>query len=258
MQPRPRPHSPCPSHWLGGFLAHVRLDCRVDLSTGWAPYPFTLHGATAGLHGVHGRTCAICSSFSCSSFLPSFRGKALTFGRQCQRLGEKACARQIPSGHREHPPQLHLLYVFPVSSAERETGREAFLGMELNTDQVKSGQWTLLALSFVMLLAVLLLGRRLYTLEKTSLTQDTSTQDTRSQGTQSQSPRSQDANAIEPASKTYFLGIAMEPHQVVKRQWMLLGLCLFLMLCSIGLIIRIFTQHNRKPPWMRDEWGSWD
>ncbi|XP_020730930.2 angiotensin-converting enzyme-like protein Ace3 isoform X2 [Odocoileus virginianus] len=142
---------------------------------------------------------------------------------------------------------------FSCSFEERETGRTAFLGMELNPDQVRSGQWTLLVLSFVMLLAVLLLGHRLYTLEKTSLTQDTSTQDTRSQGTQSQSPRSQDANAIEPASKTYFLGIAMEPHQVVKRQWMLLGLCLFLMLCSIGLIIRIFTQHNRKPLWMRDE-----
>ena len=147
-----------------------------------------------------------------------------------------------------HPPQLHLLHAFPVSSTERETSRAAFLGMELNTDLVKSWQWTLLALSFVMLLAVLLLGRRLYALEKSSLTQDTSTQDTRSQGTLSQSPRSQDASAIKPASKTYFLGIAMEPHQVVKRQWMLLGLCLLLTLGSIGLIIRIFTQHNRKPP----------
>ncbi|XP_060996760.1 angiotensin-converting enzyme-like protein Ace3 [Dama dama] len=122
---------------------------------------------------------------------------------------------------------------FSCSFEDRETSRAAFLGMELNPDQVRSGQWTLLALSFVMLLAVLLLGRRLYTLEKNSLTRDTT-------------------------SKTYFLGIAMEPHQVVKRQWMLLGLCLLLMLCSIGLIIRIFTQHNRKPPWMRDEWGSWD
>ncbi|KAI4566791.1 hypothetical protein R6Z07F_011022 [Ovis aries] len=147
---------------------------------------------------------------------------------------------------------------FSCSFEERESSRAAFLGMELNTDLVISWQWTLLALSFVMLLAVLLLGRRLYTLEKSSLTQDTSTQDTRSQGTQSQSPRSQDSSAIKPASKTYFLGIAMEPHQVVKRQWMLLGLCLLLTLGSIGLIIRIFTQHNRKPPWMRDEWGSWD
>uniref|UniRef100_F1MR35 Angiotensin-converting enzyme n=1 Tax=Bos taurus TaxID=9913 RepID=F1MR35_BOVIN len=132
---------------------------------------------------------------------------------------------------------------FSCSFEERETSRAAFLGMELNSDQVKSWQWTLLALSFVMLLAVLLLGRRLYTMEKSSLTQDTSTQDT---------------CAIKPASKICFLGIAMEPHQVVKRQWMLLGLCLLLMLCSIGLIIWIFTQHNRKPPWMRDEWGSWD
>ncbi|XP_061248289.1 angiotensin-converting enzyme-like protein Ace3 isoform X2 [Bos javanicus] len=147
---------------------------------------------------------------------------------------------------------------FSCSFEERETSRAAFLGMELNSDQVKSWQWTLLALSFVMLLAVLLLGRRLYTMEKSSLTQDTSTQDTWSQSTRSQSPRSQDASAIKPASKACFLGIAMEPHQVVKRQWMLLGLCLLLMLCSIGLIIWIFTQHNRKPPWMRDEWGSWD
>ncbi|XP_059734555.1 angiotensin-converting enzyme-like protein Ace3 isoform X2 [Bos taurus] len=147
---------------------------------------------------------------------------------------------------------------FSCSFEERETSRAAFLGMELNSDQVKSWQWTLLALSFVMLLAVLLLGRRLYTMEKSSLTQDTSTQDTWSQSTRSQSPRSQDASAIKPASKICFLGIAMEPHQVVKRQWMLLGLCLLLMLCSIGLIIWIFTQHNRKPPWMRDEWGSWD
>ncbi|MXQ87244.1 hypothetical protein E5288_WYG007775 [Bos mutus] len=50
---------------------------------------------------------------------------------------------------------------FSCSFEERETSRAAFLGMELNSDQVKSWQWTLLALSFVMLLAVLLLGRRL-------------------------------------------------------------------------------------------------
>lgn len=38
----------------------------------------------------------------------------------------------------------------------------------------------------------------------------------------------------------------------------LLGLCLILMLCSIGLTIWIFTQNNRKPLWMKAEWWSWD
>uniref|UniRef100_A0A8B9XSP7 Angiotensin-converting enzyme n=1 Tax=Bos mutus grunniens TaxID=30521 RepID=A0A8B9XSP7_BOSMU len=72
-------------------LPTVRLDCRVDLSTGWAFYLLTLHGATAGLHGVHGPTCAIrCSSSSSfSSFLSSFQGKALTFGRQVPEAGGK-------------------------------------------------------------------------------------------------------------------------------------------------------------------------
>lgn len=56
----------------------------------------------------------------------------------------------------------------------------------------------------------------------------------------------------------YFLGKAMKPSQVAKRQWILLGLCLVLMLYSISLIIWVFTQHNPKPPWMSAEWRSWD
>lgn len=44
----------------------------------------------------------------------------------------------------------------------------------------------------------------------------------------------------------------------LPREWILLGLCLVLMLYSISLIIRIFTQHNTKPLWMSAEWWSWD
>ena len=75
-----------PATGLEASLPTVQLDCRVDLSTGWASYLLPLHGATAGLHGVHGPTCAICCSSS-SSFLSSFQGKALTFGRQVPEAG---------------------------------------------------------------------------------------------------------------------------------------------------------------------------
>ncbi|XP_057569833.1 angiotensin-converting enzyme-like protein Ace3 [Hippopotamus amphibius kiboko] len=147
---------------------------------------------------------------------------------------------------------------FSCSFEEKETERVAFLGLELEPDQAKSGQWVLLALSLVMLLVVLLLARRLYTLEKSSLAQDTSAQNTSAQDTGAQDTGAQDNSALKPPHKTYFLGIAMEPHQVVKRQWLLLGLCLILMLCLIILTIRVFTQHNRKPLWMRAEWWSWN
>ena len=152
-----------------------------------------------------------------------------------------------------YPPQFHLLGKIPMSSTEKETDRVAFLGLELDPAQAKSGQWVLLALSFVMLLVVLLLAHRLYILEKSSLAQDTSARDTSTQDTSAQ-----DTSALKSPPKAYFPGIATEPHQVVKKQWLLLGLCLILMLCSIGLTIRIFTQHNTKPPWMRAEWWSWD
>ncbi|EPY86413.1 angiotensin-converting enzyme [Camelus ferus] len=141
---------------------------------------------------------------------------------------------------------------------KKETDRVAFLDLELDPDQAKFGQWMLLALSFVMFLVVLLLAYRLYTLQKRLLTQDTSAQDTSAQDTSAQDTSAQDTNALKTPPKAYFLGIAMEPHQVAKRQWMLLGLCLILILCSISLIIRISTQHNRMPPWMRSDWWSWD
>lgn len=152
-----------------------------------------------------------------------------------------------------YPPQFHLLGKIPMSFTEKETDREAFLGLELDPAQAKSRQWVLLALSFVMLLVVLLLAYRLYILEKSSLAQDTSARDTSTQDT-----RAQDTSALKSPPKACFLGTAMEPHQVVKEQWLLLGLCLILMLRSVGLTVQIFTQHSRKPPWMRAEWWSWD
>lgn len=94
----------------------------------------------------------------------------------------------------------------------------------------------------------LLLACRLYSLEKRPLSQNTKAQNT----------GSQDSSALKTQPRAYFLGIAMEPCLVAKRQWILLGLCLILTLRSISLIIQILTQHNRKPLWMRAEWWSWD
>ncbi|XP_039091839.1 angiotensin-converting enzyme-like protein Ace3 [Hyaena hyaena] len=134
---------------------------------------------------------------------------------------------------------------FSCTFEEKDTDKVTFLSLELDADQAKFGQWVLLALSFVMFLVALLLACRLYSLEKRSLSQNTKAQNT-----------SLPDSSAQP--KSYFLGIAMEPRLVAKRQWILLGLCLFLMLCSVSLIIQIFTQHNKKPPWMRAEWWSWD
>ncbi|XP_030892312.1 angiotensin-converting enzyme-like protein Ace3 [Leptonychotes weddellii] len=146
------------------------------------------------------------------------------------------------------PPSFCLLYKTPMSSTGKDTDKVTFLSLELDSDQAKFGQWVLLALSLVMFLVALLLAHRLYALEKRSLSQDTDAQDT----------SSRDSSAPETQPKAYFLGVAMEPRLVAKKQWILLGLCLILMLCSIILTIRIFTQHYRKPPWMRAEWWSWD
>uniref|UniRef100_A0A8C0SQS4 Angiotensin-converting enzyme n=1 Tax=Canis lupus familiaris TaxID=9615 RepID=A0A8C0SQS4_CANLF len=128
---------------------------------------------------------------------------------------------------------------FSCTFEEKDTEKVAFLNLELDPDQAKYGQWVLLALSFIMFLAALLLAYRLYFLEKKSL-------------------GSRDTSAPETQPKAYFLGIAMDPRLVAKRQWILLSLCLILMLCSISLTIRVFMQHYKKPPWMRAEWWSWD
>lgn len=140
-----------------------------------------------------------------------------------------------------------------MSSTEKDTRMVKFLSLQLDSQQAKFGQWVLLALSFVLFLVALLLACRLYSLEKRSLTQDSNAEDTNTQDTGSQKTK-----LSETPANTYFLGIAMEPSKVAKRQWILLSLCLILMLCSIILTIRIFTQHNRKPPWMSAEWWSLD
>uniref|UniRef100_A0A7N5K688 Angiotensin-converting enzyme n=1 Tax=Ailuropoda melanoleuca TaxID=9646 RepID=A0A7N5K688_AILME len=137
---------------------------------------------------------------------------------------------------------------FSCTFAEKDTDKVTFMSLELGPDQTKFGQWVLLAISLVMFLVALLLARRLYSLEKRSLSQDTNAQDT----------GSRDSSAPETQPKAYFLGIAMETRLVAKRHWILLGLCLILTLYSISLTIRVFTQHYRKPPWMRAEWWSWD
>ncbi|XP_006146875.1 angiotensin-converting enzyme-like protein Ace3 [Tupaia chinensis] len=127
---------------------------------------------------------------------------------------------------------------FSCSFEEKETDKMRFLGLELEPDQASSGQWVLLVLNLFLLLVTLGLGFRLYFLEKQSLAEDS------------------DASITMP--KAYFLGLRMEPHLVARRQWMMLGLSFILMLCSIGLAIRVFTQHNGKPPWMKTEWWSSD
>ncbi|XP_004749261.2 angiotensin-converting enzyme-like protein Ace3 isoform X1 [Mustela putorius furo] len=137
---------------------------------------------------------------------------------------------------------------FSCTFEEKDTDKVTFLSLELNPDQAKFGQWVLLALSLAMFLLALLLACRLYSREKRSLSQDTNAQDT----------GSRDSGAPEKQPKAYFLGVAMAPRLAARRQWILLGICLALTLCSICLIIRIFTQHYRKPPWMRAEWWSWD
>uniref|UniRef100_A0A8D2AL95 Angiotensin-converting enzyme n=1 Tax=Sciurus vulgaris TaxID=55149 RepID=A0A8D2AL95_SCIVU len=125
---------------------------------------------------------------------------------------------------------------FGCSFPERKKPKAAFLGMELESKAAKSGQWVLLVLSLIMFVMVLGLASRLFILERQSLNKD--------------------SGNTEPGG-THFLGIAMEPHQAARGQWMLLGLCLILMLCSIILTIRIFTWQNQKPPWMKNEkWGS--
>ncbi|XP_025746074.1 LOW QUALITY PROTEIN: angiotensin-converting enzyme-like protein Ace3 [Callorhinus ursinus] len=137
---------------------------------------------------------------------------------------------------------------FSCTFEGKNTDKVTFLSLELDPDQAKFGQWVLLALSLVMFLVALLLAHRLYSLEKRSLSQDTDAQDT----------SSRNSSAPETQPKASFLGVAMESCLVAKKQWILLGLCLILTLCSIILTIRIFTQHYRKTPWMRAEWWSWD
>ncbi|XP_038942571.1 angiotensin I converting enzyme (peptidyl-dipeptidase A) 3 isoform X2 [Rattus norvegicus] len=125
---------------------------------------------------------------------------------------------------------------FSCSFEEKITKKMSFLGMKIEPDQAYLGQWVLLSMSFIMLCLILALGLRLHYLERRSLDSDTV--------------------ILSTPPYAYFLGIAMEPRQAARKQWLLLGLCFVLMLCCIGLLIKIFIHHTRKPPWMKAEWQS--
>lgn len=112
----------------------------------------------------------------------------------------------------------------------------SFLGTEAEPDQAYLGQWVLLSMSFVMFFLILALVFRLHYLEKQSLNKD--------------------PVVVKTVPSTYFLGIAMEPQQAARKQWLLLGLCVILMLCCVGLTIWILTQSTGKAPWTKDEWQS--
>ncbi|CAH6776291.1 angiotensin-converting enzyme-like protein Ace3 [Phodopus roborovskii] len=114
----------------------------------------------------------------------------------------------------------------------------SFLGMEMEPEQAQLGQWVLLFISCIMLLFILGLGCRLHYLEKQPLDKDTM--------------------RFSTLSYTHFLGIAMEPRQAARRQWILLGLCFILTLCSLSLLIWMLTHHRRKTPWMRAESQRWE
>ncbi|XP_052051480.1 angiotensin-converting enzyme-like protein Ace3 [Apodemus sylvaticus] len=125
---------------------------------------------------------------------------------------------------------------FSCSYEEKITKKVSFLGTEAEPDQAYLGQWVLLSMSFVMFFLILALFFRLHYLEKQSLNKD--------------------AVIVKSLSSTYFLGIAMEPQQAARKQWLLLGLCFILMLCCIGLLVWILTQSTGKAQWTKDEWQS--
>ncbi|XP_012602958.1 angiotensin-converting enzyme-like protein Ace3 isoform X1 [Microcebus murinus] len=126
---------------------------------------------------------------------------------------------------------------FSCSFEEKDTNQVTFLNLRLTPDLAKFGQWLLLILSFVLFMVALWLAYRLYLVEKQL--------------------QAQDDMLFSSLFTAYFLGMTMEPQQVAKRQWLLLGLCLVLIVCSITLTIWIFTHRGEKPPWMSTDWWNW-
>nr|XP_003472155.2 angiotensin-converting enzyme-like protein Ace3 [Cavia porcellus] len=120
-------------------------------------------------------------------------------------------------------------YTCPCS--ERTTNKVVLLDLQMKTDQVTFVLCILLGLSFVIFLVLLGLACRLYFKEKQSLDDD--------------------SMILSTQPDTYFLGVPMEPRKATRRQWILLGLCLILLLCTISLSIRIFAHNHKKSSGMR-------
>nr|XP_003465355.2 angiotensin-converting enzyme-like protein Ace3 [Cavia porcellus] len=109
--------------------------------------------------------------------------------------------------------------------SERSTNKVALLGLQMKHDQVIFVLSILVGVSFVLLLVLLGLAYRLYFLKRWSGDQDTL--------------------IFSTLPYTYFLGVRMEPRKATRRQWILLGIFLILLLRTISLTIWIST-HNRK------------
>ncbi|XP_048222837.1 angiotensin-converting enzyme-like protein Ace3 [Perognathus longimembris pacificus] len=119
---------------------------------------------------------------------------------------------------------------FTCTFEGRNKNKVNFLTAKLDPDQAYFWQWLLFALCCLLFLLFLGLAIRLYSLEKGSPTQDSKKQ----------------------AKQSYFLGRAMDTNRVVRRQWILLGLCIILVICSISLILWIVTRKHSMFLWDLD------
>ncbi|XP_055982553.1 angiotensin-converting enzyme-like protein Ace3 [Sorex fumeus] len=134
---------------------------------------------------------------------------------------------------------------FACTFEELNTDKISFLGYQETPEQSSAWQWVLLTLCLIMTLVAILLAYRLFSKEKDSLGGN--------QKSQSEQEKSKDQG-----SNAYFLGVAMEPQQVLRRQWFMLACCIILMLCLVALVVWKITYHGRTRPWMKANWWSWD
>ncbi|XP_077019647.1 angiotensin-converting enzyme isoform X3 [Tamandua tetradactyla] len=116
---------------------------------------------------------------------------------------------------------------FSCSFEEEDKNKVVFLGQEVESNEAMAGQWMLLIVTIILSLVVLILAFRLYSQSQTSLA---------------------------PESQTSFLGMTVDARKAVQGQWILLGLCLILLLCSIGLTIKVSIHHKNKPE--TSEWEN--
>lgn len=150
-----------------------------------------------------------------------------------------------------HPPSSICSMHFPVSSTERESSRAAFLGMELNTDLVISWQWTLLALELCHVTGSPAAGPQAVHPGKSSLTQDTSTQRHPVTGHPVTEPQITGLQCHQASIQNLLSGHSHGAPPSCQETVDAAGPLPPPDAGPIGPIIRIFTQHNRKPPWMR-------